>query len=155
MPKPRKGQAPPMLGREEFGKRFRLSFYDPSFQAEEAAIGRLEEIAWKNYKDDHKAPRTTKAGPEFSDPNHDLSVQWLETRNKLKAAEAKQKDAATKSRVLVICGSARNDGTWPGEMSKAFRLEKIAEVTLDTKAIDADFGDLSIVRAGYRFASAP
>ena len=65
MPKPRTGQAPPMLGREEFGKRFRISFYDPSFQAEQEAIARLEEIAWKNYKDDHKWPRTAKAGRGF------------------------------------------------------------------------------------------
>ena len=149
MPKPRKGQAPPMLGREEFGKRFRLSFYDPSFQAEEAAIARLEEIAWKNYQDDRKAPRTTKAGPEFSDPDYDLSVQWLETRNKLKAAEAKQKDPATRSRVLVICGSSRNDGTCPGEMSKTFRLAKIVEETLHRESIETDFLDLSLLQSGY------
>src|SRR3954469_24969792 len=66
MPKPRTGQAPPMLAREEFGKRFRIAFYDPAFQTEEAAIARLEEIAWKNYQDDHKAPRTVKAGPGFA-----------------------------------------------------------------------------------------
>src|SRR5690348_603634 len=106
-PKPRTGQAPPMLGREEFGKRFRIAFYDPSFQPEHDAIARLEEIAWKNYQDDHKAPITVKAGPGFADPDYDLSVEWLETYKRLKAAQAKQKDPGSPSRVLVICGSAR------------------------------------------------
>src|SRR4051812_10591003 len=135
MTKPRTGQAPPMLDREEFGKRFRQSFFDPAFQKEEEAIARIEAIAWDAYDKDRKAPRTVKAGPEFADPDYDLSVEWLETRNPLKAAEARQKDAKTPSRVLVICGSSRNDGTCPGEMSKTFRFAKIAEETLRAEAI--------------------
>ena len=43
----------------------------------------------------------------FADPEFELPVEWLETRNRLKAAQAKQKDANTASRVLVICGSSR------------------------------------------------
>jgi multimeric flavodoxin WrbA len=149
MPKPRTGQAPPQLSREEFGKRFRQSFYDPAFQPEEEAIARLEAIAWDSYDKDRKAPRTVKAGPEFADPDYDLSVEWLETRNRLKAAEAKQKNAATASRVLVICGSSRNDGTCPGEMSKTYRLAKIAQETLKAESIEVDFLDLSHLTSGY------
>lgn len=149
MPKPRTGQAPPMLGREEFGKRFRQSFYDPSFEKEEEAIGRLEEIAWKNYQDDHKSPRTRKAGPGFSNPDFDLSVEWLEAHEKVEAAEKKQKSPKSRSRVLVICGSARNDGTCPGEMSKTWRLAKIVEETLQKDSIETDFLDLSILQSGY------
>jgi multimeric flavodoxin WrbA len=149
MPKPRKGQAPPMLGREDFGKRFRRSFYDPSFQEEQAAIARLEEIAWKNYKDDHKAPVTRKAGRGFANPDYDLSVEWRETRDRLKAAEKKQKDPKTRSRVLVICGSSRNDGTCPGEMSKTYRLAKIVEETLKKEKIETDFLDLSLLQSGF------
>ena len=149
MPKPRKGQAPPMLGREDFGTRFRLSFYDPSFRKEEGAIARLEEIAWKNYKDDHKAPITRKAGRGFANPDYDLSVQWRETRDRLKAAQKKQKNPKTRSRVLVICGSSRNDGTCPGEMSKTYRLAKIVEETLQKEKIETDFLDLSILQSGY------
>jgi len=148
-PKPRTGQAPPMLDRQEFGKRFRIAFYDPAFQPEEAAIARLEEIAWNNYQDDHKAPVTVKAGRGFADPDYDLSVEWLETHKRLKAAEARQKDPKTKSRVLVICGSARNDGTCPGEMSKTYRLAKIVEETLKGKSIETDFLDLSTLQSGY------
>jgi multimeric flavodoxin WrbA len=148
-PKPRTGQAPPMLGREEFGKRFRIAFYDPSFQPEQAAIARLEEIAWRNYDEDHKAPVTVKAGSGFADPGYDLSVEWLETHRRLEAAEARQKDPNTKSRVLVVCGSARNDGTCPGEMSKTFRLAKIVEETLRAESMEVDFLDLSILQSGY------
>ena len=149
MPKPRTGQAPPPLTREEFGRRFRQSFYDPAFQPEEKAIARLEAIAWDAYDEDRKAPRTVKAGKEFADPDYELSVEWLETRNRLKAAEARQKKAKTKSRVLVICGSSRNDGSCPGEMSKTYRLAKIAERTLRAEKIEVDFLDLSHLTSGY------
>ncbi len=149
MPKPRTGQAPPPLSREEFGKRFRRSFYDPAFQPEHDAIARLEAIAWDGYEKDRKAPLTVKAGKEFADPDYDLSVEWLETRNRLKAAERRQKSAKTKSRVLVICGSSRNDGSCPGEMSKTFRLAKIAEETLKAESMEIDFLDLSHLTSGY------
>jgi multimeric flavodoxin WrbA len=149
MPKPRTGQAPPPLDRQEFGKRFRQSFYDPAFQPEHDAIARLEAIAWDGYDKDRKAPRTAKAGKEFADPDYDLSVEWLETRNRLKAAQARQQDAKTPSRVLVICGSSRNDGSCPGEMSKTFRLAKIAEETLKAEPMQVDFLDLSHLTSGY------
>jgi multimeric flavodoxin WrbA len=149
MPTPRTGQAPPALTREEFGNRFRQSFYDPAFQKEHEAIAKLEAIAWDAYDKDRKAPLTVKAGAGFADPDYDLSVEWLETSNRLKAAEARQKDAKTPSRVLVICGSARNDGSCPGEMSKTFRLAKIAEETLRAASMETDFLDLSHLTSGY------
>ena len=90
-PKPRTGQAPPMLDRDEFGIRFRQSFFDPAFKAEKAALGRIEIIAWQAYQEDRKAPRTVKAGPAFANPDFDLSVEWMQTRNRLRAAEARQK----------------------------------------------------------------
>ena len=138
-----------MLDRQQFGIRFRQSFYDPTFDQARDAIAELEEIAWKNYRDDHKAPKTVKAGQGFADPDYDLSVEWLETRNRLIAAEAKQRDASTNSRVLVICGSSRNDGTCPGEMSKTYRLAKICEDQLKGEKIEVDFLDLSILQSGY------
>lgn len=42
----RKGQAPGRLARAEFGARFRKAFFDPAFRVEDAAIERLETIAW-------------------------------------------------------------------------------------------------------------
>ena len=123
MTKPRKGQAPEWpMPREEFGRRFRASFYDPAFEKEKDAIARLEAIAWESYEKDRKWPRTVKAGPGFADPDFDLAIEWLETRDKLAAAEKKQKDPSTRSRVMVICGSSRNDGSCPGEISKTWRL---------------------------------
>ena len=148
-PKPRTGQAPPMLDRDEFGTRFRQSFFDPAFKAEKEALDRIEVIAWHAYKEDRKAPRTVKAGPSFANPDYDLSVEWLEARNRIRAAAARQKKRSTRSRVLVICGSARNDGTCPGEVSKTWRLAKIAEETLHREAMDTDFLDLSMLQSDY------
>ena len=112
------------VSRAEFPKHYRRSFYDPNFAGEEDAIARLEEIAWKNYKDARKSPVTAKAGPGFADPDYDLSVEWRATRDALLKAEELQKDPATPSRVLVICASSRNDGSCPGEMSKSFRCPR-------------------------------
>src|SRR5919206_289215 len=78
-----------------------------------------------------------------ADPGFELSIEWLDTREKLIAAEKRQKDPSTKSRVLVICGSSRNDKTCPGEMSKTFRLTKIAQETLEGAGIETDLLDLS------------
>ena len=52
----RKGQAPATLSREEFGGRFRQLFFDPNFDREREALGRLEEIAWHN----HEAERSRR-----------------------------------------------------------------------------------------------
>jgi len=51
--------------------------------------------------------------------------------------------------VLLICGSARNDGTCPGEMSKSFRLVEIARDTLAQSGIEPDVLDLSLVTSDY------
>jgi len=149
MTQPRKGQAPPQLSREEFGERFRRNFYDPAFEGEREAIARLEAIAWEGYDKDRKAPLTAKAGPGFADPDYDLSVEWRETRDKLIAAEKRQKDPATWSRVLVICGSSRNDGSCPGEMSKTWRLSRIVRETLETADVEVDLLDLSRLTSDY------
>jgi multimeric flavodoxin WrbA len=145
----RKGQAPPELSREEFGARFRQSFYDPAFRKEKDSIARLEDIAWGAYKEGRKAPITVKAGKEFADPGYDLSVEWKETRDRLLKAGARQKDPSTKSRVLLVCGSSRNDGTCPGEISKTYRLTKIAQEVLEKGGIETDLLDLSRLTSDY------
>jgi multimeric flavodoxin WrbA len=139
----RKGQAPDLMARDEFGRRFRERFYDPAFRPHDAAIGALEDIAWEAYSKGRKAPVTEKAGPEFADPDYDLSVEWRATRDKLRAADAKRREASTPSRVLVVCGSSRNDGTCPGEVSKTYRLSKAVEAELRAEGIKPDFLDLS------------
>ena len=145
----RKGQTSFPMKREEFHARYQELYYDPSFEAEREAIARLEEIAWRNYLQSRKAPRTTKAGPGFADPEYKLSDEWRKTRDALIAAEKKQKDPATKSRVLVIAGASRNDGSCPGEMSKTFRLVQSAEEVLRGSGMDVDRLDLSLLTSDY------
>lgn len=141
MTKVRTGQAPEGLSREQFGARFRLMFYDPAFDHERDAIGRLERIAWDGYENARKAPRTAKAGAGFADPDHELSIEWRETRDRLLAAAARWKDPAGPSRVLLVCASPRNDGTCPGEQSKTHRLTKIAEQVLHEAGVECDLLD--------------
>ena len=107
----RKGQAPAKLGRDEFHLRFFRSFGDPAYHTERAALERLEAIAWDAYQEGRKAPVTQKAGPDFADPDYDLSVEWKANRDRLRELAAIHKDPASPSRVLLIIASARNDGT--------------------------------------------
>lgn len=145
----RKGQYPGKLSREAFRAHFEKSFVDPLFAPEREAIDRLETIAWNAYSQSRKAPVTRKAGPGFADPNYDLSLDWIAAHEALIAAEKRQKDAASPSRVLVICAAARNDGTCPGEMSKSYRLAKHAAAVFAAAAIAVDFLDLSRLTSEY------
>src|SRR4051794_27765943 len=143
----RKGQAPAKLSRDDFGERFRQLFVDPAFDGERTALGRVEEIAWHNYSEGHKAPLTRKAGPGYADPDYDLSVDWIAARERLDRAQAAWPTSAT--RALVICGSPRNDGTCPGEMSKTFRLAREVQTTLAGEQIEVDFLALSLLTSEY------
>ena len=145
----RKGQAPPKLSRQAFGARFRSFFMDPAYENEPAALARLEAIAWDAYVNGRKAPHTRKAGSEFADPDYDLSVEWLATRAKLQQAEQQRTDPSGKSRVLVIIGAARNDGSCPGEISKTFRLAGCAREVLEAAQFEADVLDLSLLTSEY------
>ena len=145
----RKGQAPARLERDEFHRKFIGQFFDPAFEAVAGELAKVEEIAWQAYQEKRKAPRTVKAGPGFADPDYDLSIEWKQARDRLLAAEAKQKDPATPSRVLVINASARNDGTCPSEISKTWRMSKMAEETLAAQGIAADLLDLSRLTSDY------
>jgi multimeric flavodoxin WrbA len=149
IPQPRKGQAPPELTRAAFAERFAQSYFDPAYDSVRSELQRIEAIAWEAYSEGRKAPRTAKAGPGFADPDYALSVEWRECRDKLLAAERHQKDPLTPSRALIVCGSSRNDGTCPGEMSKTYRLAKLAQDTLDAEGIEPDFLDLSRLTSDY------
>ena len=145
----RTGQAPPRLERDEFRRKFMDEFFDPAFNAVSAELAKVEEVAWHAYADKRKAPRTLKAGPGFADPDYDLSIEWKTTRDRLLAADIHQKKPDTPSRVLLINGSARNDGSCPGEMSKTWRLTKIARDTLAECGMEADLLDLSRLTSDY------
>ncbi len=145
VPPARKGQAPGPLDREQFGERFRESFFDPAFEAERDALRRVEVIAWEAYEQGRKAPRTHPAGAGFADPGYELSDEWRAAHERLQAAQARQRDPATPSRVLVICGSPRNDGTCPGEISKTFRLTELVQQVVAAAGLETDLLDLSLL----------
>jgi multimeric flavodoxin WrbA len=145
----RKGEWAGLHPRDVFRERFRARFFDPAYRAEDEAITRLEAIAWEAYSKGRKAPVTRKAGGEFKDPDYELSLEWVETRNRLLAAQARWSDAATPSRVLVIAGAGRNDGSCPGEMSKTFRLAQLALAELQAAGLETDLLDLSLLTSDF------
>jgi multimeric flavodoxin WrbA len=148
-PKIRTGQGSTALSREEFRARFLARHYDPAFEAAADALERLVEVAWQAYSDDRKSPRTRKAGPGFADPDFDLPIEWLETRARIQEAEKRQKGPGP-DRLLLICASSRSDQTCPGEMSKTFRLVKIAQEALEReKGVETDLLDLSRLASEY------
>jgi len=146
--KPRTGQVV-ALQRDSFAQRFQRLFFDPAYRAEQAAIDRLEAIAWDAHEHNHKSPFTHKAGHGFADPDYELSDEWRDTRNRIEQAQSIQRDPSTPSRVLLVCASPRNDGSCPGEMSKTFRLVKLAEETLAQAKVQTDLLDLSLITSEY------
>ena len=143
--KVRKGQAPPSLKREEFRRRFVTLFNDPAYRRDPATVGSIEAIAWDAYKEGRKAPVTRKAGRGFADPSYDLSVEWYATHQRLRRAERLQKRPGTRSRVLIVAGAARNDGTCPGEISKTIRLARMMREEIAAASMEADLLDLSLL----------
>lgn len=78
-----------------------------------------------------------------------MSVEWLATKASIDQAQHQWSDQGSPSRVLLICGSARNDGTCPGEISKSFRLLELAREVLEQTAIQVDVLDLSHLTSEY------
>jgi multimeric flavodoxin WrbA len=123
------------LTRAEFRRRFFERFYDPAFDEVKSELDKVCELAWDGYIKYRKSPRTQAAGPEFSDPAFALPVEWLETRNAIHAAQKRQGDPASPSRILIVSGATRSEHTCPGEVSKTRRLADHA-----AKAIEAQSG---------------
>lgn len=143
-PEVRTGQGSVQLDEVTFKARLGERFYDPAFDAVRPQLDDVLDVAWDGYRESRKHPRTQPAGPEFEDPEFRLPVEWLETRRRLRAAQARWEDRATPSRVLLICGASRSDETCPGEMSKTFRLVTLArEIVAQAKGFEADVLDLS------------
>ena len=139
----RTGQGAFPIPREEFNARFRARFADPAFAGQEALIEQLLDTAWSGYHNGSKSPVTQKAGPGFADPDYDLSVDWLATRSAIQKAQERHEDTTTPARVLLICGSARNDKTCPGEISKSYRLVEMAKAVFDAAQAEVEILDLS------------
>jgi multimeric flavodoxin WrbA len=141
----RKGMPSVELTREEFERRFRTRFEDPAFAAVERELAAVAAVAWDGYIDYRKAPRTRKAGLEFADPSYDLSIDWLKARDAIIAAQTRHDDAKERKRILLVNGSARSDQTCPGEMSKTWRLVKLAEPIFTEAGYAVDLLDLSLL----------
>jgi multimeric flavodoxin WrbA len=148
--KVRTGMPSVQLSKAEFVKRLHARFYDPEFDALVPELGRIVEAAWHAYRDYRKSPRTRPAGPGFADPDFELPVEWLDARKQIRAAERRQKDPTSTSRILIVNGSSRSDQTCPGEMSKTFRLAKIAgEVVRKARGFEVELLDLSRLTSEY------
>jgi multimeric flavodoxin WrbA len=145
----RKGQAPKKFDRKQFQLVFSRSFLDPAFAPVASELGAVEAIAWENYSQSRKAPVTEPAGPGFADPAYALSVEWKAARARLLAAQATQALPATRSRVLLINGAARNDGSCPGEISTSWRMTQWAREVLEADGIEVDVLDLSLLTSDY------
>ncbi|MEX2284865.1 MAG: flavodoxin family protein [Gemmatimonadota bacterium] len=152
MPDPvrvRKGQGDVQLTRSEFAHRFQQKFYDPTFDAVRDQLAAIEDIAWTNYTEYHKSPRTRKAGPEFANPDFDLPIEWLDARQRILDAQRAHEEPTARRRVLLINGAARHDQTCPGEMSKSFRLCELARGIVEDAGMECDLLDLSLLNAEY------
>jgi multimeric flavodoxin WrbA len=147
-PDVRKGQTDVALEFDEFAARFRARFFDPAFDANAAEIETLTRTAWQGYHEYRKSPRTRKAGAGFADPDYELPIEWLAAREQIRQAEQRHRDAQV-DRVLVICASPRTDQTCPGEVSKTFRIARMASEELEAGGADVDFLDLSRLTAEY------
>lgn len=144
----RTGQPNHRLSRPSFFEEFKKTFYDPRFRVMDTEIERLAEIAFMNYEEGRKSPITTKAGAEFSDPHFDLSVEWLDTRDRL--IKAATLHASAPSKILIINASPRNEHTCPSEMSKSYRMLIRAQEVIENLGMDFEILDLSRPAAEYQ-----
>lgn len=148
--KVRKGMPSAQVAKAEFAERLRQRFYDPAFAKLGPQVDAIVETAWQAYDEYRKSPRTRRAGPEFADPKAELSVEWLATRRAIRAAERKQRDRRSASRILLVNASSRSEHTCPGEMSKTYRLAAIAErVVQRERGFEVDLLDLSRLTSEY------
>jgi multimeric flavodoxin WrbA len=146
----RKGMPSVQLDRREFKKRFQAKFYDPVFEPLQAEIDKIAEAAWIAYHEYRKTPRTRRVGAGFADPTYEAAVEWLETRANILAAERRQKNPKSPSRVLIVNGSSRSEHTCPGEMSKTYRLVSLAKQVVEkARGFQVEVLDLSRLASEY------
>jgi multimeric flavodoxin WrbA len=132
------------LTKEQFRERFYARFYDPAFDEVRAELEQVFEKAWDGYIIYRKSPRVKLAGPGFADPSQKLPVEWLEARARIDAAEKRQKDPRSASRILIVNGSTRSEHSCPGEISKTRRLAQAAQKTIEAlPGYEVDFLDIS------------
>ncbi|MFC5484176.1 flavodoxin family protein [Microvirga aerilata] len=129
-PEARKGTPDPTLDEGEFRKRFLQQFLDPAFEPLKGELQRIADAAWDAYSHHRKSPKTRKAGPGFTDPDYDFSVDWIAAKEAIDEAQKRHEDQAGPDRFLLIVASSRSEHTCPGEMSKSYRLVDVARQVL-------------------------
>ena len=132
------------LTKAQFRERFHARFYDPAFDAVRGELEKVFEVAWDGYIVYRKSPRKQKAGAGFAEPEFELPVEWFKTRAAISAAEQRQKDPQSPSRILIVNGSTRSEHTCPGEISKTRRLAQTAQQAIEAlPGYEVDFLDIS------------
>lgn len=148
--KPRTSGEDLSLNEENFKIRYRENFKDPNFKELNEEIEKITDIAWRNYAEGRKAPITQKAGHGFHDPDYELSLDWIRTRDAIQAAQKEHEDETGPRRILIISGSDRNDQTCPGEISKSIRLLHTAnKVFQDSPNTEVEILDLSRITSEF------
>jgi multimeric flavodoxin WrbA len=132
------------LTKDQFRERFFAKFYDPAFDDVKRELEKVFEKAWDGYIVYRKSPRRKPAGPGYVEPGFELPLEWLAARAKVDAAEKRQKDPKSPSRILIVNGSTRSEHTCPGEISKTRRLAQRARQTIESlPGYEVDFLDIS------------
>src|SRR5205807_2861261 len=91
-PQPRTGMPSPRLTEEAFKERFRSQFQDPNFVELRSELEKIAQAAWDTYEHSRKAPKTRKAGPNYADPDYDLSEDWIAAHDAIAAAAQRFED---------------------------------------------------------------
>ena len=147
-PEPRKGMPSPELSESEFRDRYLRAFADPAFERLAVELDKIMTAAWDAYSNARKAPRTRKAGPGYSDPEYDLSTDWLAAKAEIEAAQARHDEQEGPCRILVINCSSRSEHTCPGEMSKSYRLADLSREEMEREGVSVNLLDLSRLGSG-------
>lgn len=151
-PRPRvvEGQESVALSKAQFLERYAARFVDPAFQGTRAELDAIAEVAWDGYQAYRKSPNVHPAGRGFAVPSYELPVEWLAARRAIDEAGKKQRDQRSRSRFLVINGSARSDQSCSGEVSKSWRLCQHVIKTIGAQPrTETDFLDLSRLTSEY------
>jgi len=98
-------------------------------------LGRLQPLA--------QIASDAQGGQGFADPDYDIATDWLAARDAILKAQRSHDDIGGTPRILIINGSARSEHTCPGEMSKSWRLVKLAEPLFAEMGFAVDILDLS------------
>jgi multimeric flavodoxin WrbA len=132
------------LDKAEFRRRFFERFADPAFDAVSAELDEVFEVAWDGFIHYRKSPRKRRAGPGFANPDYELSLDWIQARERIQEAERRFADAGAATRILLVNGSTRSEHTCPGEASKTRRLLLAAKQVIEgSPGSEVDVLDLS------------